>query len=117
MAKSDNIIDRVRLRRKNLTSRTETEEEIMRIFFYYLILINLYGFLVMYSDKKKSKTGKWRTPENRIFAIAGAFGTLGIFIGMRVCRHKTKHNKFVVGIPLILVVQLYVTLKYIFKVL
>ncbi|MCJ7690105.1 MAG: DUF1294 domain-containing protein [Clostridiaceae bacterium] len=42
---------------------------------------------------------------------------MGIFIGMRMVRHKTKHNKFVIGIPLILVVQLFIFFKYIYKIM
>ena len=89
----------------------------MKLFLYYILAINLYGIFAMYSDKKKSRKGKWRTPENTLFAIASAFGALGIFIGMRLFRHKTKHNKFVIGIPVILVVQLFIFFKYIYKML
>jgi len=89
----------------------------MKLFLYYILIINLYGIFVMYSDKNKSKKGKWRTPEKTIFAIAFAFGALGIFIGMRLFRHKTKHNKFVIGIPLILIVQVFIFSKYIYKLL
>lgn len=87
----------------------------MKIFIYYILLINLYGIFVMYSDKNKSKKGKWRTPEKKIFAVALAFGSLGIFSGMYLFRHKTKHTKFVFGIPLILVIQIYIFGKYIIK--
>ena len=89
----------------------------MKLFLCYLLFINLCGVFAMYSDKNKSKKGKWRTPENTLFAIASAFGALGIFIGMRLFRHKTKHNKFVIGIPLILVVQVFIFLKYIYKII
>ena len=89
----------------------------MEYFLYYLLFINLVGIFVMYSDKKKSKRGKWRTPENNIFAIAIAYGALGIFMGMRLFRHKTKHNKFVVGIPLILIVEIFIFYKYLYKLL
>jgi len=89
----------------------------MKLFLYYFLVINLYGIFVMYSDKKKSRTGKWRTPENTLFTIAIAFGALGIFTGMRLFRHKTKHNKFVIGIPVILIVQIFIFLKYIYKVI
>ncbi len=89
----------------------------MKLFLYYFLIINLYGIFVMYSDKNKSKKGKWRTPENTLFTIAIAFGALGIFIGMRLFRHKTKHNKFVIGIPLILIVQVFIFFKYIYKLL
>jgi uncharacterized membrane protein YsdA (DUF1294 family) len=89
----------------------------MKFILYYIIAINLYGIFVMYSDKKKSQKGKWRTPEKTIFTIAFAFGALGIFMGMRLFRHKTKHKKFVIGIPLILIVELLIFFTYIYKVL
>ncbi|MGV8983078.1 DUF1294 domain-containing protein [Clostridium sp.] len=89
----------------------------MKYILYYIIAINLYGIFVMYSDKKKSQKGKWRTPENTIFTIAFAFGALGIFMGMRLFRHKTKHKKFVIGIPLILIVELFIFFTYIYKLL
>ena len=89
----------------------------MEYFLYYLLFINLVGIFVMYSDKKKSRKGKWRTPENNIFAIAIAYGALGIFMGMRLFRHKTKHNKFVIGIPLILIVEIFIFFKYLYKML
>ncbi|MGH4052316.1 MAG: DUF1294 domain-containing protein [Clostridium sp.] len=89
----------------------------MKLFLYYFLIINLYGIFVMYSDKKKSRKGKWRTPENTLFTIAIVYGALGIFMGMRLFRHKTKHNKFVIGIPAILIVQILIFLKYIYKVI
>jgi uncharacterized membrane protein YsdA (DUF1294 family) len=93
------------------------EEKTMEYFLYYFLFINLVGIFVMYSDKKKSRKGKWRTPENNIFAIAIAYGALGIFMGMRLFRHKTKHNKFVIGIPLILIVEIFIFFKYLYKLL
>ncbi|MFT5871486.1 MAG: uncharacterized membrane protein YsdA (DUF1294 family) [Clostridium sp.] len=89
----------------------------MELFLCYILVINLYGIFVMYSDKNKSKKGRWRTPESTIFTIAFAFGALGIFTGMRLFRHKTKHNKFIIGIPLILIVQLFIFFKYIYKII
>ncbi len=89
----------------------------MKFLLYYILAINLYGIFVMYSDKKKSKKKKWRTPESTIFTIALAFGALGVFIGMRLFRHKTKHKKFVIGIPLILIVELFIFFMYIYKVI
>ena len=89
----------------------------MEYLYYYLLAINLYGIFVMYSDKKKSKKRQWRTPESTIFTIALAFGALGVFIGMRLFRHKTKHKKFVIGIPLILLAELFIFFMYIYKVI
>ena len=89
----------------------------MKLFLYYILAINLYGIFLMYSDKNKSKKGRWRTPESTLFTIAFVFGALGIFIGMHLFRHKTKHNKFVIGIPAILIVQIFIYFKYIYMVL
>ncbi|MCB2298242.1 DUF1294 domain-containing protein [Clostridium tagluense] len=89
----------------------------MKIFLYYILAINLYGIYVMYSDKNKSQKKRWRTPEKTLFTIAFAFGALGIFMGMQLFRHKTKHKKFVIGIPLILIVQVFIFTAYIYKIL
>lgn len=85
----------------------------MKIFLYYVLIINLYGVLLMYSDKKKSIKHKWRVPESNLFFVASVFGSLGIFLGMHIFRHKTKHKKFVFLIPLICLVQIYVLFKFI----
>jgi uncharacterized membrane protein YsdA (DUF1294 family) len=63
----------------------------------------------MYSDKKKAKKGYWRVPEQRLFIIAILFGSLGILIGMRMFNHKTRHFKFVFGIPVILIIQIFIS--------
>ncbi|WP_368489831.1 DUF1294 domain-containing protein [Clostridium sp. BJN0013] len=84
----------------------------MKIFLYYILLINIYGFVLMYIDKNKSKKGKWRIPENKLFITAILFGSLGIFLGMYAFRHKTKHPKFIIGIPAIIILQLFLYFKY-----
>lgn len=86
----------------------------MKILFYYILLINLYGVIVMYYDKSKSIKHQWRVPESRIFLISLILGSLGIFLGMHLFRHKTKHKKFTIGIPLILIIQLYLLSKFTF---
>jgi uncharacterized membrane protein YsdA (DUF1294 family) len=60
----------------------------------------------MYSDKKKSERRQWRVPEARLFGIAIILGSIGILSGMYVFHHKTKHMKFVLGIPIILIIQI-----------
>jgi len=74
--------------------------------YIYLIVINLIGFITMYSDKKKSERRQWRVPEARLFGIAIILGSIGILSGMYVFHHKTKHMKFVLGIPIILIIQI-----------
>lgn len=83
----------------------------VKYFIIYLIIINLYGIYIMNADKRKAREGKWRTPEAHLFIIAIIFGSPGILIGMNLFHHKTKHMKFIIGIPLILIIQLYVLFK------
>lgn len=78
----------------------------IKYFLLYFAVINLLGFFEMYLDKKKSIKKQWRTPEARFFIIAAAFGGPGVLIGMYTFHHKTKHMKFTIGIPLIIIIQI-----------
>lgn len=84
------------------------------IFWVYIIVMNFAGFLSMYIDKEKAKRQKWRIPEKTLFLIALLGGSIGSNLGMQICRHKTKHWYFVVGMPLILILQVVGLLYYIF---
>ena len=75
----------------------------------YLIIINLTGFAMMGIDKQKAKKGLWRIPESTLFLVAIIGGSVGSIIGMRLFCHKTKHWYFVLGMPLILVLQILIT--------
>ncbi|MBV7273124.1 DUF1294 domain-containing protein [Clostridiaceae bacterium UIB06] len=86
----------------------------MKILLYYILIINLYGILIMYCDKNKSIKKQWRVPEARIFLISFILGSLGVILGMYLFRHKTKHMKFTLGIPLIFIIQVYFLSKFAF---
>lgn len=83
----------------------------MKILIVYILTINLYGFYIMFADKHKSVKGQWRIPEARLFGVAAVLGSPGILAGMYAFRHKTKHIKFVIGIPAILLIQIYIFYK------
>ena len=72
----------------------------------YLVLVNAAAFLLMREDKKKARAGAWRIPEATLIGLAVAGGSIGSLAGMYCFRHKTKHLKFVLGVPLILLAQL-----------
>ena len=71
----------------------------------YLIGINILTFLIYAIDKWKARRGKWRIPEDTLIWLAIAGGSIGALLGMYLFRHKTKHRKFTLGIPAILLVQ------------
>ena len=75
------------------------------VFAIYLIGINILTFLIFGADKWKAKRDKWRIPEDTLIWLAIAGGSVGALLGMYLFRHKTKHKKFLIGIPVILLVQ------------
>ncbi|MGG5460649.1 DUF1294 domain-containing protein [Clostridium sp. B9] len=80
----------------------------------YLVGINLVALALMYIDKQKAKKHKWRISEDTLIGVSIIGGSIGALWGMHAFRHKTKHAKFTIGIPLILVLQAILAL-YILK--
>ena len=76
----------------------------------YLILINLITFVVYGVDKSLAIKHKWRISEATLIMLAVIGGSIGAFLGMQVFRHKTKHMKFVIGVPVIIVLQVAIAL-------
>ncbi len=83
----------------------------MNILLYYLLIINIAGFLSMLVDKQKAIHNKWRIPENTLMTISLIGGSLGALLGMYIFHHKTRHIKFKFGIPLILFLQIVISLS------
>ncbi len=79
---------------------------ILRIVILYLGAINVVTFLLYGIDKFKAKRSRWRIPESVLLGVAVVGGSIGAWLGMMVWRHKTQHNKFKYGIPLILALQI-----------
>lgn len=71
----------------------------------YLCIVNAFGFALMLADKLKAKKNLWRIPEATLFTVAAIGGSLGCILGMYTVRHKTRHLKFTIGMPLILAAQ------------
>ena len=82
----------------------------MRYVLPYLLTVNAVAFLLMLLDKEKAKKRKYRIPEATLLGIALLGGSIGAWFGMQVFRHKTKHRKFTLGIPLILGAQVFFTI-------
>lgn len=72
----------------------------------YLLIINAVSFVLMLADKRKAKKNLWRIPEATLLTSAALGGSIGALAGMYAFRHKTKHLKFTLGIPLILIAQI-----------
>ena len=71
----------------------------------YIAIINIIGLLIMWYDKSQAVRQERRVPEKRLFVICLLGGSCGVWIGMRLFRHKTNHYRFVIGVPLIFIVN------------
>lgn len=72
----------------------------------YLLTINLIGFFMMWSDKRRAKWGKWRIPEQTLFVVTALGGGIGTIAGMYTFRHKTKKLKFTIGLPTLVILEI-----------
>ena len=72
----------------------------MKYLYLYLTIINALGLLLMLADKQKARRGAWRIPERTLLWVTALGGSLGSWVGMQMFRHKTKHLKFTIGIPI-----------------
>ncbi len=78
----------------------------MKYLYLYLVIINALGFLLMLADKEKARRGAWRISERTLLTVAAVGGSLGSLLGMKLFRHKTKHLKFTVTVPVLLVIHI-----------
>lgn len=80
----------------------------------YFVIINIIGFLIMFIDKQKAKKGAWRIPEKTLFIITALGGGIGTIAGMYTFRHKTQKLQFIVGLPLITILEIILAIYWIF---
>lgn len=80
---------------------------VLSIVLAYFLIISLISMVVCIYDKKISKKNRveLRTPEKTLLLLSALGGSVAMFITMLIVRHKTKHIKFMLGIPLIMVIQ------------
>ena len=72
----------------------------------YLILISSIAFVVTVYDKiAAKKLPEYRTRESSLLIISALGGSVVMLATMHAIRHKTKHLKFMIGIPVIILLQ------------
>ena len=78
----------------------------------YLVFVNITAFLLMGMDKQRARRKAFRVPETVLFAFALCGGSIGAIAGMWLYAHKTKKKRFVIGLPLILLVQIVLVIVF-----
>lgn len=77
----------------------------------YVAFLSVVLGVLMYIDKQRAIKNEWRISEKSLFSLAIAGGAIGGVLGMYLCRHKTKHNTFAFGFPLIAAVQVFLLVQ------
>ncbi len=79
----------------------------LKIFLIYIAAISVISIIVCIYDKWAAKNAtKHRTRERTLLLLSALGGSVAMFITMQLIRHKTKHVKFMLGIPVIIVLQI-----------
>ena len=75
-------------------------------FLIYFLAVSLITAIVTAIDKYKARKGRFRISEATLFVLAASGGALSEYLTMRLIRHKTLHKRFMIGLPLIIILQL-----------
>lgn len=80
----------------------------MYLLIIYFIIINLLALVLTVSDKRRAVKHKYRISEFTLMLVSALGGSVVMYITMLIIRHKTRHLKFMLGIPVIILVQLFI---------
>jgi len=72
----------------------------------WAVLISVFAIMITRKDKRAAQNNKWRVKEATLLIVSALGGSLAMLLTMRIIRHKTDRKKFMLGIPLIMIVQL-----------
>jgi len=78
----------------------------MKIAFFYLLAVSFVSATVCVYDKIAAKKGLRRIKESSLMSLSFLGGSAAMYITMRIIHHKTRHNKFMLGIPLMIILQM-----------
>lgn len=76
-----------------------------RVIIWLVVLMNAAAFLTVRADKIRAENNRRRIRENTLFILAVLGGSPGLFASMLIFRHKTKHKKFMLGVPAIFLAE------------
>ena len=78
----------------------------MRFFYFYLVVINIIAVIVTVHDKNAAQRGAWRVKERTLMLISALGGAPAMYLTMLTIHHKTRKPLFMIGIPVIFILEL-----------
>jgi len=85
-------------------------KELLPLIALWLAAVSGLAVILTLHDKRAARRGARRIPERTLLLVCSLGGSVAMLAAMRIVRHKTKHAKFMVGIPVMIVVQVAVGL-------
>lgn len=79
----------------------------------YLVFINLLAFILYGIDKRRAINRKSRIPESILIWMARLGGGLGCWMAMIILHHKKRHSKFLINVPLWIIVWTFAIVLFI----
>lgn len=73
---------------------------LVKLLIIYFAVISVVAVIITAADKFAAKKDMWRIPEATLMTVGLFGGALAMFVTMKTIRHKTKHKKFMIGLPL-----------------
>ncbi len=71
----------------------------------YVVALNLISSILCFADKKAAVKGYWRVSEKTLFIVSLLGGAPLMYLSMRLFHHKTRHKRFMIGLPVIIIFQ------------
>ena len=91
------------------------DELFIKIILMWFAVISLVAIIITVADKIKARRGAYRISEAALMSVSALGGSVAMLVTMLTIRHKTKHIKFMLGIPIIILFQMivavYVTIR------
>lgn len=64
------------------------------------------AFVMTIYDKLAAQAGKRRISEKTLMTVGFFGGAIGMYVTMQLIRHKTKHKKFMIGLPIFILLHI-----------
>ncbi len=87
----------------------------MKYFLCYLAVISAVSVIICIYDKIAAKRNFRRISEKNLLLLSVIGGSVAMYTTMRIIRHKTKHTKFMLGLPVIILLQIAIFLLVFIK--
>jgi uncharacterized membrane protein YsdA (DUF1294 family) len=86
----------------------------LRFLILYFFLMNIVTFVTFWIDKNLSKHNQSRVSESTLVLMSALGGAAGGLAAMYLFRHKTRHAKFFLGLPAMLLIHIIIAFLIIF---